>query len=179
MEDTLLIGDFLLVNKAVYGAHLPGTDIRLPGFTDVNRRDIIVFEYPDPYNEYDPDPDYVKRVVGVPGDRLEMREKTLYVNGDPQDESYARYIDGSDTQYRPQFAWQREHLARGQSRGLPPVARRLGPIVAASYFVMGDNRDNLPTAGTGVRPETSIRQAADRLLRRSSTPIPGWMKCVQ
>ncbi|HYO46162.1 MAG TPA: signal peptidase I, partial [Gemmatimonadota bacterium] len=145
MEDTLLIGDFLLVNKAVYGAQIPGTHYRLPGFTGIHRRDIVVFEYPDPYNEYDPDPDYVKRVVGIPGDRLEMRDKVLYVNGEPQDENYANYIDGSDTQYRPQFAWQRQHVAPGvDSETYRPSRDDWGPIVVppAHYFVMGDNRDN-------------------------------------
>ena len=145
MEDTLLIGDFLLVNKAVYGAGIPGTDIRLPGFTDVHRRDIIVFEYPDPYNEYDPNPDYVKRAVGIPGDRLEMRDKVLYVNEEPQEENYAHYIDGEDTQYRPQFAWQRQHLAPGVDPDTyRPSRDEWGPIIVPerSYFVMGDNRDN-------------------------------------
>ena len=93
MEDTLLIGDFLLVNKAVYGAQVPGTGYRLPGFSEVDRRDIVVFLYPDPNDEYDPDPDYVKRVVGVPGDTLGMRDKVLYVNGEPQDEPYTRHVD--------------------------------------------------------------------------------------
>jgi signal peptidase I len=64
MEDTLLIGDFLLVNKVVYGAQIPGTGYRLPGFSEIGRGDIVVFVYPDPYNEYEPDPDYVKRVLG-------------------------------------------------------------------------------------------------------------------
>lgn len=145
MEDTLLIGDFLLVNKAVYGAQIPGTHVRLPGFDEIERGDIVVFVYPDPYNEYDPDPDYVKRVVGLPGDTLEMEEKALYVNGERQVEPYVRHLDGVDDQYRPQFAWQRQFLAPGvEVEQYRPSRDDWGPIVVPPehYFVMGDNRDN-------------------------------------
>ncbi|MFN2420968.1 MAG: signal peptidase I, partial [Gemmatimonadota bacterium] len=145
MEDTLLIGDFLLVNKAVYGAGIPGTEMRLPGYRHIRRGDIVVFTYPDPYNEYEPDPDYVKRVVGLPGDTLEMREKVLHVNGVAERESYIQYLDGLDSQYRPQFAWQREHLAPGvDPDDYRPSRDNWGPIVVppGHYFAMGDNRDN-------------------------------------
>jgi signal peptidase I len=184
MEDTLLIGDFLLVNKAVYGAQIPGTEIRLPGFTGVHRRDIIVFEYPDPYNEYDPDPDYVKRAVGIPGDTLEMRDKALFVNGELQEEGYAHYIDSADTQYRPQFAWQRQHLVPGvDPETYRPSRDDWGPIVVppASYFVMGDNRDNSADSRYwGFVPETSIKgkPLIVYFSKESSTPIP-WVDEVR
>ncbi|CAN5117327.1 signal peptidase I [soil metagenome] len=145
MEDTLLIGDFLLVNKAVYGAGIPGTEYHLPGFSKVERGDIIVFVYPDPYNEYEPNPDYVKRAVGMPGDTLAMKDKVLHVNGEPQEEPYAQYLDGIDEQYRPQFAWQRGHLVPGiDPESYRPSRDSWGPIVVppSHYFVMGDNRDN-------------------------------------
>ena len=183
MEDTLLIGDFLLVNKAVYGAGIPGTDIRLPGFTDVHRRDIIVFEYPDPYNEYDPNPDYVKRAVGIPGDRLEMRDKVLYVNEEPQEENYAHYIDGEDTQYRPQFAWQRQHIAPGVDPDTyRPSRDEWGPIIVPerSYFVMGDNRDNSADSRYwGFVPEEAIKgkPLIVYFSKESSTRSRGWTRC--
>jgi signal peptidase I len=145
MEDTLLIGDFLLVNKVVYGAQIPGTGYRLPGFSEIGRGDIVVFVYPDPYNEYEPDPDYVKRVLGMPGDTLSMRNKVLSVNGETLREPYARHVDGLDDQYRPQFAWQRGFLTpEVDFDGYRPSRDNWGPIVvpSASYFVMGDNRDN-------------------------------------
>lgn len=145
MEDTLLIGDFLLVNKAVYGAQIPGTDVRLPGFSGIDRGDIVVFVYPDPYNEYDPDPDYVKRVVGLPGDTVEMLDKKLYVNGERLDEPYVRHLDTLDDQTRPQFEWQRRYLAPGvDPDAYRPTRDNWGPLAVPPdhYFAMGDNRDN-------------------------------------
>lgn len=145
MEDTLMIGDFLLVNKAVYGAQIPGTDYRLPGFDTIDRTDIVVFVYPDPYGEYEPDPDYVKRVVGMPGDTVSMRNKVLYINGRAWREPYARHSDGLDNQYRPQFAWQREFLPSSVDvESYRPSRDNWGPLVVPEghFFVMGDNRDN-------------------------------------
>lgn len=161
MEDTLLIGDFLLVNKAVYGAQVPGTGVRLPGFDEVDRGDIVVFVYPDPYNEYEPDPDYVKRVIGLPGDTLEMRDKALFVNGRRQVEPYVRHVDGQDEQYRPQFAWQRQFLtADVDAEAYRPSRDDWGPIVVPPdhYFVMGDNRDNSADSRYwGFVPEEAIK----------------------
>src|ERR1041385_3594891 len=76
MERTLLAGDFLFVNKAVYGAQIPGTNARLPGFNTPRRGDVIVFAYPK-----DPTLSYVKRVIGGPGDTVEMRSGDVRVNG--------------------------------------------------------------------------------------------------
>src|SRR5216117_1453754 len=76
MERTLLAGDFLFVNKAVYGAQIPGTHARLPGFESPRRGDVIVFAYPK-----NPELNYVKRVIGAPGDTVEMRSGDVRVNG--------------------------------------------------------------------------------------------------
>src|SRR6185312_7826056 len=88
MERTLLAGDFLFVNKAVYGAQIPGTDARLPGFQRPARGDVIVFEYPK-----DPSLNYVKRVIGAPGDRVSMRAGQVYVNGVAIEEPYVQRKD--------------------------------------------------------------------------------------
>ena len=74
MERTLLVGDFLFVNKAAYGAQIPGTGARLPGFAIPARGDIVVFGYPK-----NPEQHYVKRVIGMPGDRISVR----FEEGDP------------------------------------------------------------------------------------------------
>src|ERR1700704_1829444 len=76
MERTLQVGDFLLVNKLVYGAEVPCTHKRLPRLREPQRGDVIVFEYPE-----DPTKNFVKRLVGVPGDTVQMRDGSLIRNG--------------------------------------------------------------------------------------------------
>jgi signal peptidase I len=147
MEHTLLVGDFLLVNKAVYGARIPGTNYTLPALEEPERGDVIVFNPP-----HEPEKNYVKRLVGVPGDTLEMREKVLYRNGSPVEEPYARYIDETGDAVHPAMDWQGSHLVASPNRsygtrrgyGYHPSRDTWGPIVVPehSYFVLGDNRDN-------------------------------------
>src|SRR5882724_5039651 len=88
MERTLLAGDFLFVNKAVYGAQIPGTHARLPGFESPRRGDVIVFAYPK-----NPELNYVKRVIGAPGDTVEMRSGVVRVNGRRLMEPYVQRVD--------------------------------------------------------------------------------------
>lgn len=140
MENTLLVGDFLLVNKAVYGAQVPFTDLRLPAFDRPERGDVVVFEYP-----LDRKKNYVKRVIGLPGDTLEMRAGRLYLNGGELPESYVQHIQPNGDYYDPQFEWQRYHLAPDRDPSTyRPTRDDWGPIVVPkdNYFVMGDNRDN-------------------------------------
>lgn len=139
MENTLLVGDFLLVNKAVYGAEIPGTHLHLPAFEDPKRGDVIVFVPP-----MDPSKNYVKRVVGVPGDTLQMKDKRLYVNGSPMKEPYVRYIDRNGDAVHPDMRWQSNHLLAGPARSYHPTRDNWGPIGVPDddYFVLGDNRDN-------------------------------------
>src|SRR5260370_14004869 len=83
MERTLLVGDFLFVNKVVYGAQIPGTHARLPGFESPRRGDVIVFAFPK-----NPELNYVKRVIGVPGDTVEMRGGGARENREPLTEPH-------------------------------------------------------------------------------------------
>jgi len=139
MENTLLVGDFLLVNKAVYGAEIPGTELRFPAFTEPHRGEVIVFTPP-----HEPSKNYVKRLVGVPGDTLEMREKELYLDGNPVAEPYVRYSDRTGDAVHPDMAWQSNHLLASTSRGYHPTRDNWGPLVVpeGQYFMLGDNRDN-------------------------------------
>lgn len=140
MENTLLVGDFLVVNKAVFGAGVPGTSLRLPAFAEPQRGDVIVFSPP-----HDPGKNYVKRVVGVPGEVLEMRAKKLYVNDEPLGEPYARHGDPRRDEFHPDMVWQAGFLAAGhKAPSYRPTRDNWGPIRVPrnSYFVLGDNRDN-------------------------------------
>lgn len=139
MEGTLLVGDFLLVNKAVYGTTLPWLGIEIPGFDEPEWGDVIVFHPP-----HEPEKNYVKRIVGVPSDTIEMRDKRLYRNGVPMDEPYARYVDRAGDAVHPGMSWQSNHLIASTRRRYEPTRDNWGPIVvpADRYFVLGDNRDN-------------------------------------
>jgi signal peptidase I len=123
MEDTLLPGDFLFINKFAYGARLPFTDVRLPGYAQPRRGDIIVFEYPK-----DTKVDYIKRCVALAGQTVEVRNKQLLVDGVLQEERYVLHKDP----------------AVGLERGDPRFDRdNFGPykVPPGCVFMMGDNRD--------------------------------------
>lgn len=138
MEGTLLVGDFLVVNRAAIGSRVPFTNIRIPGYSEPRRGDVLVF---DPHHEENMT--LVKRLVGMPGDTLEMRDKVLYLNGEPQEEPYVvttRAPDSPD----PIMLWQREHLVGGPRDDYRPSRDNWGPIAIPPgyYFMLGDNRDS-------------------------------------
>lgn len=120
MENTLLPGDHLFINKFIFRHYSGGDSWGLLPFTEIRRRDIVVFKYLD---EPDGSKYYVKRVVGLPGETVEIRAKQVYINGRPLDEPYAIFKEPSRKNLRP-----RDYLAPFQ---VPP----------AHFFVMGDNRD--------------------------------------
>ena len=140
MEPTLLVGDVLMVNKAAYGAKIPGTGVRLPGWDDPSRGEIVVFR-----PRHDPDTDVVKRLIGVPGDTLAMRDRVLYVNGEPRDESYVRHeAPPARNETHPWMRWQYSALLPSvEAEEYSPSRDDWGPVVVPeeSYFVMGDNRE--------------------------------------
>ncbi|MFI5311347.1 MAG: signal peptidase I [Gemmatimonadales bacterium] len=158
MESTLLVGDFLLVNKLVYGAEVPFTGRRLPAVRQPAYRDIIVFQWPE-----DPTLNFVKRLVGLPGDTLAMVQGVLVRNGIRQDEQ--RFVTHSEPDSDPtgeEFGWQRQFLVRRLAArpAYHPSRNNWGPIVvpARKYFVLGDNRDNsLDSRYWGFVPDTLVR----------------------
>jgi signal peptidase I len=141
MENTLLVGDFLLVNKAVYGAEIPFTNKHLPAFRHPARGDVIVFKWPR-----DPSKNFVKRLIGLPGDTVEMRDGLVYLDGRLQQEDYVLHTQPNTDPAGEEFRWQRDFLVKGAeaSDGGHPSRNNWGPLVVpeGSYFVLGDNRDN-------------------------------------
>ncbi len=140
MEDSLLIGDYLIANRLAVGARIPGTSIRIPGYSEPRRGDVMVFE---PHHEADIR-HLVKRLIGLPGDTLEMRDGTLVVNGEILSEPYLSYTP-SMIEHRREFDWQRQHLTDEVDRAAyDPSLGTWGPLVVPPdhVFMLGDNRDD-------------------------------------
>src|SRR3990170_4567365 len=127
MEPNLLVGDHLLVNKFVFGPTAGDLERALLPVDAVQRGDVVVFKYPE-----EPDRDFIKRVIGLPGDTVELRNKRVYINAEPLDEPYAHFLQPPG-----------EHLEE-RVQDVFDVRVRYGPVKVPddSLFVMGDNRDN-------------------------------------
>lgn len=127
MEENLLIGDHLLVNKFVFGPTTSRLERALLPVADVKRGDVIVFKYPE-----EPERDFIKRVIGLPGETLEVRDKKVFVNGTALDEPYAHYLQpvASPSEFHEVTSFD--------------VRDRYGPVTVPpnQFFMMGDNRDN-------------------------------------
>lgn len=164
MEETLRVGDYLMANNAIFGAHIPFTDIRIPAFRDPIHNDIVVFR--PTYN--DPVIDVVKRVVGVPGDTIQMIDRALIRNGERLDEPY---VEPNYTPDQPMqrygsdgFAWHLGALPAGvDSVRYAPTRDNWGPLVVpeGQYLLLGDNRDeSLDSRFMGFIPREVIRGKA-------------------
>lgn len=121
MENTLLIGDHLLVSKFIYGIKFPFVDKKLFSFTDPDRGDVIVFRYPEDKNK-----DFIKRVIAIGGDKIEVKDKKVFVNDKLVEQPYAVFKASKTSLF-------------GFQKG-----RNFGPfhVPKGTVFVMGDNRDN-------------------------------------
>ena len=133
MKPTLLVGDHILVNKFIYGIKIPFTDKTLIKVGEPKREDVVVFKYP-----LDPQKDYIKRVIGLPGEKVELVNKVLFINGKVIDDPHASY-------------------------SLYGNLRNFGPITVPAHhlFVMGDNRDESSDSRVwGFVPYANLRGEA-------------------
>jgi signal peptidase I len=124
MENTIMVGDFLLANKFIYGATIPFTDTRLPAVRDPKPGDVVIFKFP-----LDPSLNYVKRCIACPGQTVEVKDKVVYVDGKRfQDDKFTKYTDKS-VPVKGSQAYQRDNF---------------GPYTVPKdeFFMMGDNRDH-------------------------------------
>ena len=154
MIPTLLVGDWLFVNKAIYGAHVPFSRASLPAYREPKRGDVVVFVSPYQGDEAaqgrDPTPTLVKRLVGTPGDTLHMRNAVLYVNGIAQRQGFgatAAADPGMANEVNPLFDWQKKAGLKSSRFGAAPAQPthdNWGPLVVPPQrlFMMGDSRYN-------------------------------------
>ncbi len=138
MLPTLQNGDFILVNKAAYGLRLPVLRDRVLGDGEPERGDVAVFRYPP-----DPSQDYIKRIIGLPGDEIRYEDRTFYINGDPLEQGEARPYTGGRAQgpaeVRQEHADGRQYEILHHEEARSPSFTYTVP--EDEYFAVGDNRD--------------------------------------
>jgi signal peptidase I len=166
MIPSMLIGDWLFVNKLRYGPHIPFTKINLPGYADPRRGEIVVFISPLQIDQpEDPTPILVKRLIGMPGDTIHSREGVVHINGVPQRQGYEAASNGGSVanETHPLFSWQAQIALDSSRFGAAPSRPTLddwGPLVVPEdhYWMMGDNRYNSKDSRYwGVVPRANVR----------------------
>jgi signal peptidase I len=125
MEQNLLVGDHLIVNKMLYSPTATGLERMITPVRDVRRGDVVVFKFPN-----EPERDFIKRVIGLPGERVRIEKKKVYIDDEPLDEPYAHFLE-------PPTSSSEYAYADPRGDNMPEIL-----VPDGQYFVMGDNRDN-------------------------------------
>jgi signal peptidase I len=156
MKPNLLVGDHLLVNKFIFAPTATRLERMLLPMRPIERGDVLVFKYPE-----EPDRDFIKRVIGLPGDTLELKNQTIFINGMPQVEPYAHYL------FPPSDA---------SGADSTDLRRHYGPVSvpAEHYFMMGDNRDDSQDSRYwGFMPQSYVKGRALFIYWSLDTPEDG------
>jgi signal peptidase I len=143
MKPNLLVGDHLLVNKFIFAPTASSIEKALLPTRSIQRGDILVFKFPE-----EPERDFIKRTVGLPGETIELKNQTVFVNGQPLTEPYAHYL------FPP--------VDENQTDGFD-IRRKYGPVTVPDghYFMMGDNRDDSQDSRFwGFLPENYVKGRA-------------------
>lgn len=144
METNLLIGDHLIVNKIVYSPSEGRWEDKMLAKKPLKRGHVVIFKFPE-----DPNKDFIKRVIGLPGETIEIKDKRVFVNGKPLDEPYTHFLEPPLSHDDPEYGM------RGGDNWGPKV------VPPGSVFVMGDNRDNSHDSRYwGFLPEDQIKGRA-------------------
>ena len=177
MIPTLEVGDFILVNKYAYGVRLPVVGTKVLDVGEPQRGDVMVF-IPQHESDY-----FIKRVVGLPGDKIRYQNKTLYVNGERQGYEFVREFNArgrfpGDTVVTREYEERLGEVTHPIYRDAAPEAPAQWQVPAHHYFMMGDNRDNsFDSRGWGtIKPEYSFVPEANIVGRAFAIwmHMPGW-----
>lgn len=156
MIPTLMVGDFILVNKFIYGIRLPVINEKIIDISEPQRGDVVVFRYPK-----NPSVDYIKRVIGLPGDRIGYFNKVVYINGEPASQEVVGPYHRDDDRYSRPDQLRIEYFGDSNHQIIVEPGVRLGEgeyiVPEGHYFMMGDNRDRSNDSRFwGVVPEENL-----------------------
>lgn len=171
LKPTLLVGDFILVNKFDYGIRLPISHKKIVSINEPKRGDIVVFREPTPESR-----DLIKRVIGLPGDHVSYRDKILYINNQQISQQFERYDTDQEDDMGPWAVVQKQENLLGVVHRIYQIPTRENDdfdvvVPAGKYFMMGDNRDDSEDSRAwGFLPEQNIIGKATRIWMSYDTP---------
>lgn len=171
LKPTLLVGDFILVNKFDYGIRLPIIHTKIFSIHEPHRGDIVVFREPPTESR-----DLIKRVIGIPGDRVSYKNKILYINGKKISQKFEKYSTDHDENLEPWKVVQKQENLFGVEHSIYQIPGREKDdfdvvVPHGKYFMMGDNRDDSADSRSwGFLPEENIIGKATRVWMSYDSP---------